>query len=225
MAKAKTIDSTMTRRAAMGKGALALAAIAAVPAVALAAGEDAGLLRLWEEWKAQHLRWRDAYNAVQEVESKVWPEAGPVWTMAKLEVSGPNLYRALFVSSWHGDDRVKAVSFKAKDYRLAQQRADEARVTLLRERESCSKAAKRRYGYAAAKRGDDLAHRRLKEIEDQIAETPAEGLTGIAVKLALWRAWHYDEACDEVHDLLLSTYETAVKLTGGVDYAAQVERW
>jgi hypothetical protein len=225
MAKAKSDPTRKTRRDVMRGGALVLAAagVAAVPAIA--AGEDAALLRLWEEWKAQHLRCRDAYNAVQEVESKVWEEGGPVWELAKLDVSGPNHYRALFVSSWHGDDRVKAVPFKAKDYRLAQQRADEARVTLLRERESCRKVAERKHKYAAAKRGDDLAHRRLKEIEDQIAETPAAGLTGIAVKLALWRVWHYDEASDEVHDLLLSTYEAAVNLTGGVDLAAQVERW
>ena len=208
----------------------ALAAVATVPAAAALSapalagvGEDAELLRLWEECNAQNLLCRDAYEAVQQIEGEVWKEAGPVWEFAKLDVTGRNSYRALFFSSWHSDDRIKAVPFKAKDYRLAQRRADEARVALVNEREDCNKAAKRRPGHAKAERAQRETDRCRAEIEDQIAEVPAQGLRGIAVKLALWK--HYSDNTDEPGLAALdSAYETLVKLTGE-DPAAQVERW
>jgi hypothetical protein len=45
------------------------------------------------------------------------------------------------------------------------------------------------------------------------------------VKLALWK--HYsDDHSDTVEEVAVaSIYETVVNLTGGVDLAAQVERW
>jgi hypothetical protein len=104
--------------------AKALAIVAAVPAaVTLAAvpglasaGEDAELLRLWEEWNAQGVRCKQTYEALSEIEGKVMDEAGPYWEIAKVEVRPA---RALCISSWYGDDRVKIVPLKAKDWQHA----------------------------------------------------------------------------------------------------------
>jgi hypothetical protein len=38
-----------------------------IPFAAVASGEDAELLNLWEEWKAQNLRVRDAYLLMEEI--------------------------------------------------------------------------------------------------------------------------------------------------------------
>jgi len=70
----------------------ALAVVAAVPAaVALSAsalasvGEDAELLRLWEEWNTQGLRCKQTYNVLEDIEAKVMHEAGPYWDIFKVE--------------------------------------------------------------------------------------------------------------------------------------------
>jgi hypothetical protein len=53
---------------------------------------------------------------------------------------------------------------------------------------------------------------------------PAEGLKGVAVKLALIQR-ERDFMQEPATSLTDGAYETIVKLTGGVDLAAQVERW
>jgi hypothetical protein len=213
---------TIDRRKLMVGGAIGAAGVtlAAVPALA-GAGEDAELLRLWNEWNEQNLRCKAAYNVHQEIEGKVWDAAGPHWEIAKVE---SNPARVLLISSWNGDDRVKIVPLKAKNYQHAQELAGKVTADLAAERERYRKAAQRRYKEPAAKRADDLECRRLTEIEQKIAETPAEGIKGIAVKLALWK--HYSERSDDVEEVAVaSVYETVVKLAGGTDLAAQVERW
>jgi hypothetical protein len=76
------------------------------------------------------------------------------------------------------------------------------------------------------KEPQELEHRRLRAIEEQIAETPAEGLTGMAVQMALWQHYNWDlrRFHTESDKALASSYETVVKLRG-VDLATQVERW
>jgi hypothetical protein len=64
----------------------------------------------------------------------------------------------------------------------------------------------------------------LRGIEDKIADTRADGLRGILVKLAVWRFWNDLDDGSE-HYAVLSAYETLVKMTDGVDLAAEVERW
>jgi hypothetical protein len=212
---------TIDRRKLMAGAAIGTAAVtlAAVPALA---GEDAELLRLWSEWNEQNLRCKEAYNVHQEIEGKVWDAAGPHWEIAKVE---NNPARVLLTSSWIGDDRVKIVPLKAKDYQHAQKLAGKVVADLDAERERCRKAAERRYKHSAAKRADDLEHTRQLEIEQKIASTPAEGIKGIAVKLALWK--HYSDGHDDNVEeaAVASVYETVVKLAGGTDLAAQVERW
>jgi hypothetical protein len=107
------MQTTLNRRRA-------LAVVAAVPAAAALAtptlasvGEDAELLRLWEEWNANNLLCRDAYNEVQEIESKVWQEAGPVWELAKLDITDRTIIApCYFKLAWRRP--MKAVPIRLK---------------------------------------------------------------------------------------------------------------
>jgi hypothetical protein len=216
------MTQAINRRSALAVvPAVAAAAVLTTPALA-SAGEDAELLRLWNEWNAQGLRCKQTYNVLQEIEGKVMHAAGPYWEIAKVE-SFPA--RVLLISSSHADDRVKIVPLKAKEYQHAHKLAGKVRGDLAAERERCRKAAQRRYKQPTAERANNLENRRQGEIEQKIAETPAEGLKGIAVKLALWK--HYSDGHgDEVEEVAVaSVYKTVVNLTGGIDLAAQVERW
>jgi hypothetical protein len=57
-------------------------------------------------------------------------------------------------------------------------------------------------------------------IEQAIASTPAEGLTGIGVQLALWHFINQDD--DVAADQALAAYDAVVRLTGR-DFAAEAE--
>src|SRR5689334_14059779 len=138
---------TIDRRKLMVGGAIGAAGVtlAAVPALA-GAGEDAELLRLWNEWNQQNLRCKVAYNIQQEIQGKVWDAGGPYWEIAKVEDYPA---RVLLISSWRGDDRVKIVPLKAKNYQHAQEIAGKMKADLAAERERCRKAAEHRYKYSA----------------------------------------------------------------------------
>jgi hypothetical protein len=59
-----------------------------------------------------------------------------------------------------------------------------------------------------------------------VTGSPAEGLAGIAVKMALWQHHNWDQAkgFDAEDVAVASAYTAIVKLTGA-DLAAEVERW
>jgi hypothetical protein len=215
-------QTTINRRRALAVVAAAPAAVA-IGSTALAnTGEDAELLRLWEEWKAERVRCEEAIRYFEEIEVKVANEAGPHWEFAKADYE-PS--RAVFISSWHGDASLKIVPIKFKTHAEKLAAIDEAQRDLGVERERLNKASKRKHKWASANRAVNRAHARVRDIEDEIAEMPAEGLTGIAVKLALWYGSHYDFTGEEALPLLVSTYEATVKLAGLPDLAAQVDRW
>jgi hypothetical protein len=214
----------LTRRSVMAGAA----AVAVVPAVGLsgkarAAGEDAALIRLWEEWKAQHIRCRDLYEVEQAIEEKVAAEGGPVWNFAKLDCKAKGEYSALFYSSWSGDNQIKVVSFRAKSYEAADQRASQVSRALLKKRETAREAAGVRCGLPRATKDLRAASNKVRKIEDQIAATEARGLHGLAVKLAIWRQYD-DEHSESEDDAVDSAYDALVKMIG-VDYAAQAVRW
>jgi hypothetical protein len=66
----------------------------------------------------------------------------------------------------------------------------------------------------------DRAHDHLRVIEQRICATPAEGLTGIGVQLALWEFInnHDDVAADQA----LAAHDAVTRLTGR-DFAAEAE--
>ncbi len=55
---------------------------------------------------------------------------------------------------------------------------------------------------------------RLHEIWEQITEAQAEGFKGIAIKSAV-----------NDNDAIAAVYESAVRLSDGVDIVAQIKRW
>jgi hypothetical protein len=195
--------TSIDRRMLLTRGAIGGAVLTLTSGAAFAlTGEDAELLRLWEEWKAQSARCGEANKIYSDAEEKVFDEIPPRWSFASIEFFP---YRALFVSSRDGKDQLLVRSLPAKSVEEAHQLKHELEAELVSERERGERAAKRRHKYAAAERGDKLAARQLSAIEDRIAETPAEGIKGVLVKLALWRFWH-SGASDE-HELLLSAYD------------------
>jgi hypothetical protein len=65
------------------------------------------------------------------------------------------------------------------------------------------------------------AHVRMSQIVWRIAETPAEGTTGVWIKLAACqgeREWMQEPAIE----LVASAYKTLSRLTGGGDIVAEV---
>jgi len=207
----------------------ALTVVASVPAaVALAAtpalaGEDVELLRLWEEFKTSLPACKTTGDAYDEVSCKVAEEIGPYWELTTVKDTP---WRAVFHSSWHDDvsQKIVPLKLKAHDFRRAQELAQMAQASLVAERRDQEKVAKRKHKAAAAERAYNAACEHRWSIVEKIAETPAEGLTGLAIKLAIWRHAFDEKTNNEFHDLLHTTHDALVKLAG-VDYAAQVERW
>jgi len=72
---------SLLRRGAIGGAALALTSGAALASV----GEDAELLRLWEEWRAQYARCGEANKIYTDAEEKVFDEIPPRWSFAGIE--------------------------------------------------------------------------------------------------------------------------------------------
>jgi len=66
----------------------------------------------------------------------------------------------------------------------------------------------------------DRAHDHLRAIEERIASTPAEGLKGIGVQLALWEFINQHD--DVTADQALAAYDAVVWLTGR-DFAEEAE--
>lgn len=81
-----------------------------------------------------------------------------------------------------------------------------------------------RHKVKAAEKAYNASVSRVTELVDQIADTPAEGVTGVCIKLAAALKYEGDFMCGPVGDLVASAYEATTKQIG-VDYAAQVETW
>jgi hypothetical protein len=215
-------QTTINRRRALAVVAAVPAAVAVGSTALASTGEDTKLLRLWEEWKAQLARLGQANKAYNDVQEKVWGELEPHWQPAGVNIGSP--FAAVFSSPRFDGPKFKTVALKAKDMSDVYSEARKVKADLDAERKRAERNAKRRYGYGAAKRADDHEGDKLQEIEEAIAATPAEGLRGAMVKLALWRFW--EDAHSDVHnDSVTSAYDTLVTLTGLPDLAAQVERW
>ena len=105
----------------------------------------------------------------------------------------------------------------------AREKARAMVVAWREEREAAEKRARRRHKASAAERAYELEYRPLSALEAQIIQTPAEGLAGIAIKLALCKHYYFD-TWSFSHDTLATACETMAKIQG-VDLSAQVECW
>jgi hypothetical protein len=94
------------RRKALTVVAAAPAAVALADSALADTDEDAQLVNLWEQWKAQLGRCRVANDACDEASAAVNKEVGPYWDL--VAVKGEP-WRAIFISSWH-DDTTQRVS-------------------------------------------------------------------------------------------------------------------
>lgn len=83
------------------------------------------------------------------------------------------------------------------------------------------RAAKRKYGVAAAEKRVIRCWNKLTALSDRIAETPAEGLTGVCIKLATCLALELDFMDHPVQGLVADAYAVVSRLTG-MDPASQV---
>jgi hypothetical protein len=73
------MSTQINRRKALTVVAAAPAAVAlATPALG-SVGEDAELLRLWKEYKAQYERWTAAFKFMSQTEEKVGESWSPYW--------------------------------------------------------------------------------------------------------------------------------------------------
>ena len=89
--------------------------------------------------------------------------------------------------------------------------------------ERATSAAKRRHKLPAAERAQRLERNRLEEIFDQILETPANGIGGLAVILALIQV-ERDFLQEPATCLMDSASATMTKLIGGSASRAVVKR-
>jgi hypothetical protein len=213
--------TNIDRRALLTRGVTALASV----------GEDAEFLRLWEEWKTQFARCGEVNAVLNDVEGRVFDETPLHWRLDAIYESHamphavpPGSLHAHFVAYRAGKPSHRFEPIKAADVMAAFRVAKSAEAMADAERDTIEKTAKRKYRWAAADRADKQANKQLSEIEDKIADTPADGLSGILVKLAVWRFWNDLDDGSE-HYAVLCAYETRVEMTGGVDLAAEVERW
>lgn len=113
------------------------------------------MLKLWDAWKACHVRCGELYTAWQDLEEKAHHAGGPTWQLAKVDGVEDGKFCALFHSSYSGDFTTKTVPFRAKDYPLAQQRTAKICADLHAKHDKANKAAKRRVGAHKAEAAHD----------------------------------------------------------------------
>ena len=118
---------------------------------------------------------------------------------------------------------IKVVPVKG-DYDAIRDKARKIEARMAADRERACTAAERKHGVPAKEKAAHRSTGRCAALENQIAETPAHGIVGVAIKLA--SAKHNEDFLSEPCDaLVLSAYKTLIKVAGLPDYAAQAKRW
>ena len=197
----------MNRRRALTVVAAVPAALAlAVPALAMP-GEDAELLRLWGELKAARAELGRLFSIHNAAEEAAFAEYGPRWSLVGVEY----LPRAVFVCGREG--LVKVVPLRGKEPRSLRDQAAKVEASLAAEHEQTKGAAKKRHKVNSAERAANRCMDRVGELQHQIAETPAEGLTGIAIKLAVC-VKERDFMQEPATSLVASAHEAAARIAG-----------
>ena len=217
-----------SRRDILKSSAAATAAAGLLAAGKLTATEDdAELVKLWEDWKAQWDAWGVSSKAESAAEEAAWGEEAPCWR--RVEGLGcyltPDMpFSATYVHFVNGEAHYQTMKLEGAEtlqaaYAAAKARDGEFKAAY----ERSKKAARRKYRLGALERAEHLACRRLGEIASQIADAPAHGVAGLAVKLALAKREH-DFMQEPAVSLVASCYELASKMAGR-DFAAEVVQW
>ena len=195
------------RRALAVVAAVPVAAALATPALA-SVGEDAELLRLWGELKAARAELGRLFSIHNAAEEAAFAEYGPRWSLVGVEYL-PS--RAVFVCGREG--LVKVVPLRGKEPRSLRDQAAKVEASLAAEHEQTKGAAKKRHKVNSAERAANRCMDRVGELQHQIAETPAEGLTGIAIKLAVC-VQERDFMQEPATSLVASAQEAAARIAG-----------
>lgn len=193
---------------------VASAPLAAAPALA-SAGEDAELIQLWEELKAENAEYQRTQAAFTAAEEATIVGHGKRWQFVSVE-DDPS--RAVFVCAREG--LLKVVPLRGKNGLSLREQARKIETRLTAEFEQSWAEAKRRCKVDAAERAMHRSLDRRQHIIERIAETPAEGAIGVCIKLAVLqyeRDWMQEPAIT----LAGTAYETVARLVG-VDCAAQI---
>jgi hypothetical protein len=119
-----SMQSISKRKLMTGGAALAVAGATLATLPAEAANDDAELVHLWEQYKAQRHRCNELYKAFGEIEERVWT---PSWTFESVEFFGGE-FKACFVSRVEGEPQRQYFSLATNNFseasRLAQAKAE-----------------------------------------------------------------------------------------------------
>ena len=221
----------LNRRDALTCSAVATAGLFAgsVPvATTLAATcEDAELVSLWEAWKAQWIRWGEAWKVRTTAEEKVWEDTAPRWEWVGgmgFFISPDAPYSATYRRYRDGEPEFQTIGLVgAKDVEDAYAMAKAREVEFIAEHERSKKAASRKHKFRAAERAETIAYNELEEITLKIKDAHAKGMIGVAVKLALCQR-ERDFIQEPARSVVASCYQEVSSLTG-TDFEAEVMPW
>jgi hypothetical protein len=209
------------RALAVVASAPAAAALASVPALANA-GEDAELIRLWEDWKAQQQNYLTAYRLYIDADERASEAWRPMWRFKTVCKGSDGCLQAHFTANKQGKpiDRFEIISAvnasQAEKKMLALEKQWDS------ERSAAMKAAGRKHKVKALDKQARREFDALDEIADRIIDTPADSLVGVAIKLAL--GVYEDDVVEEpARSIIKAAYTTAANLAA-FDPIAQVER-
>ena len=179
---------SLTRRSVIGASA---ATVAAVPPLALPANavmQDAELLRLWAEYKAAWNAWSVAWTAMSAAQKKADAETEPLWSwiagIGSCVKSGAP-FAATFGRFEQGEPIYQVVALAAKTMGEAYDAAQQHETALRNQYQCSQKAAEKRHRVSALECAERKGNGKVEDTTGFIAETPAQGLSGLAVKLAV----------------------------------------
>lgn len=216
------------RRDVLKSSAAATAAAGLLAAGSFSANDDdVELLKLWEAYKAQWDAWGVAHRAQSAAEEAAWNETAPHWRPNDgigCYLTPDTPFSVTYVRFEAGEPHYQTIGLEgAKTMKAAYTAAAAKDAEFQAAYERSKKAARRKYRVGTTERAELRACRRLDEIVHQIKDTPALGMKGLAVKLAVCQ-----RECDFIEEparsLVDSCYEQVSKLTG-TDFAAEVLPW
>jgi hypothetical protein len=119
--------------------------------------------------------------------------------------------RAIFVCGREG--LLKVVPLRGKNISSLRNQAHTVEGQLTVEYDKTKAAARRRLKVDAAEKAACRSNRRICELTERIAETPAEGITGVCIKLAAAIKHEKDFMQEPAVSLVASAYELSLALS------------
>jgi hypothetical protein len=211
------------REVLRASGAATLAV--AIPASALASGgsDDAELVSLWERWQEQRKLYFDAVDIHSAAETAAFAEIPSHWQWTG-DIG--SLEECPFCASFTAYNCGALISQnvplpRAKTIEQARKMAHAKNIESEAEYKRAKRAGQRRYKVRVTEKASNLEYARLGEIGYLIIEAEAEGLRGVAIKLALLLS-EADAFMQEPADEMAQAAYDAVAKLAAFDPAAQI---